>query len=64
MVNNLSTDDYVECNSCHAKVKKDSKFCPECGNKIEIKKSVFCSECGTPIPAGAKFCANCGNKVE
>ena len=53
----------IECLNCNAKLGVNSKFCPECGNKIEIKKSMFCTQCGAPVTAGAKFCANCGAKV-
>lgn len=60
---NVTSDEEIECENCHAKIKKNSKFCPECGNKVEIKKASFCSECGSPIEPGVKFCSNCGNKV-
>lgn len=60
---NVVSDDEIECENCHAKIKKNAKFCPECGNKVEIKKSSFCTECGSPIEPGVKFCSNCGNKV-
>jgi membrane protease subunit (stomatin/prohibitin family) len=50
----------VTCGKCNAKVNA-GKFCPECGNTLEVKKS-FCSECGKPMAAGAKFCAECGAK--
>ncbi len=52
-----------ECHNCHAKVSSDAKFCPECGDKIEIKKSIFCKECGLSLETGTKFCPNCGHKV-
>lgn len=50
----------IVCPNCATKVKSNSKFCPECGNKIEIKKPSFCTQCGEPVVEGAKFCANCG----
>jgi len=53
----------IECPNCHAKIKEGSKFCLECGNKIEIKKPAFCSECGGPIAPGAKFCSGCGSRI-
>lgn len=53
----------LECPNCHAKIKEDSKFCFECGIKIESKKPVFCSECGLPIVSGAKFCTGCGSRI-
>ncbi len=54
--------DEIECPNCHIKLTANSKFCPKCGNKVEIKKPLFCTECGEPISSDAKFCANCGKK--
>lgn len=53
----------IECPHCHAKLSSTSKFCPECGTKMEIKKPAFCTQCGEPIVEGSKFCANCGTKL-
>ncbi len=53
----------IECPNCHTKLKTNSKFCPECGTKIEMKKPSFCTECGEPVNPGSKFCANCGAKI-
>ena len=53
----------IECQNCHAKLKINTRFCPECGNKIEIKKATFCTQCGETIAENAKFCANCGAKI-
>ena len=49
------------CPSCGAGVSKSAKFCPECGNKLAVKK--FCPECGKEISATAKFCPECGTKL-
>lgn len=51
----------IICNKCNKQVPKNSKFCPECGEKIQDKK--FCSECGAQVSANAKFCSECGNKL-
>lgn len=53
----------IECLHCHVKLSSISKFCPECGTKLEIKKPAFCTQCGEPIAEGSKFCANCGTKL-
>lgn len=49
------------CTSCGAKVLQGSKFCCECGNKIEVKN--LCSACGAELANGVKFCSQCGTKV-
>lgn len=51
----------VPCHSCKEKIPVDSKFCPECGTKMNQGK--FCGECGNSLPPQAKFCSNCGTKV-
>ncbi len=53
--------DTIKCASCGAEVNSNSKFCSECGAKIE--KNKFCSNCGKQVSANAKFCTECGNKL-
>lgn len=55
-----ASSEEIVCPNCATKMSANSKFCPECGNKIEIKKLSFCTQCGEPVVEGAKFCANCG----
>ncbi len=50
----------IGCPNCGTKMPASSKFCPECGNKIEIKKPAFCTQCGEAVIEGSKFCASCG----
>lgn len=59
----VAPSEEIDCPNCGTKMSANSKFCPECGNKIEIKKPSFCIECGEPLVAGAKFCAGCGAKI-
>ena len=51
-----------ECPACKAKVPATSKFCVECGTKIE--QDAVCPECGAKVTPGAKFCASCGHKLQ
>lgn len=53
----------VKCGACGKQIAEDSKFCPECGAKVEQAKSKFCPECGKPVAEGSKFCPECGNKI-
>lgn len=49
----------VECVKCGAKIRKNTKFCPECGaSQVEV-----CPKCGSVISKNAKFCTNCGEKL-
>ncbi|MCM1992858.1 SPFH domain-containing protein [Oceanirhabdus seepicola] len=54
----------ITCSGCSARISKDTKFCPECGNKIAIPKEKFmnCTTCGAEIRMGSKFCPECGEK--
>lgn len=54
----------VKCAKCGADMPTNSKFCPECGQKVEKASGKFCSECGAKNKATAKFCNECGNKLD
>ena len=58
-----SSQNLVECLNCKSKISSQVKFCPECGNKIELLKPKFCEECGSSMKSGTKFCPNCGKKA-
>ncbi len=49
------------CPGCNASLKANSKFCPECGAKIQAQ--AHCTQCGAKLASGARFCAECGAKV-
>ncbi len=48
----------VTCTKCGAEVKKNAKFCPECGQKMVSGKT--CTKCGALLKSNAKFCSECG----
>ncbi len=55
-----------KCNHCGANVAEESKFCNQCGGKIEtpqIRKK-NCLRCGEPLDATDKFCSNCGYQAK
>lgn len=64
LVNNSSsstnTSDKIVCPKCRATILANSKFCSECGQKLNSLK--FCSQCGAKIDESAKFCSECGAK--
>jgi uncharacterized OB-fold protein len=51
----------ASCPQCNAPLATNTKFCPECGTKIQEKK--FCAECGATLTPGVKFCPECGTKA-
>ena len=52
------------CPSCNARIPATSKFCLECGAKLERQTTVTrnCPKCGKSIPTTSKFCPECGDK--
>ena len=54
----------MPCPNCQSMIKQGSKFCPECGQKIEVaEKKRFCTGCGKQVEGGVKFCPECGTKI-
>ena len=52
----------VNCPNCGSDVG-ESKFCSNCGTKIEIETpKSFCPNCGSDV-GESKFCSNCGTKI-
>lgn len=53
----------IKCVKCGAEIPAGSKFCLECGTKVEeIKEDeIKCPNCGKIVKKG-KFCAECGYK--
>lgn len=51
----------ITCPNCNSEVPKNSKFCLECGTKIELlnENEVICLVCGKKTAKG-KFCMECG----
>jgi membrane protease subunit (stomatin/prohibitin family) len=53
----------IPCPSCGKPNVAGTKFCAECGSKMEVAK-VPCMACGAELREGAKFCSECGAKQE
>ena len=59
--------DPVKCPNCGKVLEEGTKFCPECGTKIEVKQKLTkCpnASCSKPLSGEEKFCINCGAKIE
>ena len=50
----------MKCPKCQYENPEDTKFCGECGTKLER----ICSSCNLPNPPQFKFCGECGHKLE
>lgn len=46
----------MNCPDCHLKISEGSKFCRECGRKLDP----LCVHCGIRIPPRSNFCFDCG----
>lgn len=53
----------MNCNHCREDVPDSAKFCPYCGNRIEVPISLRCPQCNTEVVNGANYCPNCGSPV-
>lgn len=51
----------IKCPKCGNELPKGSKFCMNCGEKIEELK---CKNCGAELTQNAKFCPECGKRRE
>jgi membrane protease subunit (stomatin/prohibitin family) len=55
----------VKCSKCGATTPASSKFCNECGAKVEVgAPAVPCVKCGAKLQSGARFCSECGSSQE
>ena len=50
------------CARCGAEIAPNSKFCIQCGAKVEREKR--CVRCGAKLVEGTKFCGKCGQKIQ
>lgn len=48
----------MNCIKCNTAIPLNGKFCPNCGNSVEIEKP--CIYCSAPNPLDALFCSTCG----
>ena len=53
----------IACPTCGKSNAVGTKFCGDCGGKMEIAK-VPCVKCGAELREGAKFCSECGATQE
>jgi class 3 adenylate cyclase/tetratricopeptide (TPR) repeat protein len=49
----------MKCSECESELPNGSKFCKECGKKLELT----CPGCGKNIPPDSKFCLECGHDL-
>ena len=61
----LQISESAKCNQCGAYIPTNSKFCSECGTKVEpplAENEIICPNCRARIPKG-KFCGECGTPL-
>ncbi|MDR1117565.1 MAG: zinc ribbon domain-containing protein [Oscillospiraceae bacterium] len=53
----------ASCTACGKVNPAGTKFCSDCGAKIEAPAAPVCPGCGAQLAPGVKFCAECGYKL-
>lgn len=62
--NNQTSQSTITCPKCGKVLPTDSKFCPECGEKLNSRDDeIICPVCGNKTNKG-KFCSQCGTALE
>lgn len=68
MMKGISTEktvtNKITCPNCNSNIPENSKFCLECGAKIELfaENEMICPSCGKKTAKG-KFCMECGSPL-
>ncbi|MFZ3131126.1 MAG: zinc ribbon domain-containing protein [Desulfosporosinus sp.] len=57
----IANQNAIICGKCNSSIPAGSKFCLQCGEKVN--DILFCLNCGEKLPSGAKFCLKCGAKI-
>ena len=52
----------MKCPKCGETIRKNSKFCNKCGEKIESKQ--YCINCGKEVSIDDKICPECGKNIK
>ncbi|WP_027398924.1 zinc ribbon domain-containing protein [Anaerovorax odorimutans] len=60
----LTVEGGIICPICGKQNAYETKFCQECGNKLEQPQHKTCPSCGMIVTDGLKFCGECGTKME
>lgn len=58
----------MRCSDCGSDNPPGTKFCMNCGAKLEMMgpaaaSTIFCPKCGSQLSQGSQFCNNCGARL-
>lgn len=53
----------MKCPKCNAELYDNATFCQACGEKINVKDTIYCPKCGQLTKANVSFCSKCGHKL-
>ena len=56
-------DEELLCPHCGAEIPAESKFCPQCGQRLVPEEELRCPHCRAEVPAGSRFCPQCGGAL-
>lgn len=52
------------CSACGHENPEGTKFCQECGNRLQANTEPVCPSCGKVNRPGVRFCGECGARIE
>jgi predicted nucleic acid-binding Zn ribbon protein len=52
----------IACPGCSASLEAGSRFCGECGFRLEVR-IIACHLCGAPLEPNSRFCGECGSQL-
>lgn len=53
----------MKCYQCNVEIPEGSVFCPYCGKRIDVPRSLKCPQCNLDVPEGTEYCPNCGSHI-
>lgn len=51
------------CKNCGKKLSEGSKYCDQCGERVELEEYVYCTYCGEKISKNTTICPHCSKRV-
>ena len=54
----------MKCPKCNEEIEDNTKYCPHCGDKLNLNNSIYCPQCGEMLESDNKYCDECGSPIK